>query len=120
MGRDHRPHDETEIDLTVLDLTREIDAGVDVEIDRDLRIGLLHAFDQARQPGIDDRVVGADHHRAAEIVGVADRTLELADHAHDRFGLRQSLLSVRRQADIAQIALEQTHTEIAFEGGDAV
>jgi len=41
--------------------------------------------------------------------------LELADHADDRFGLRQSALAVRRQADIAQVALEQAASaEIAF------
>src|SRR5204863_5995527 len=120
MWRDHRPHDEAEIDLPVLDLAGEIDAGIDGKVDGDIRIGLFYALDQARQPGVDDRVDRADHHRAAQTAGVADGALELADHAHDRLGLRQSALAVRRQADIAQIALEQAHAEIAFQRGDAV
>jgi hypothetical protein len=117
IGSDHRPHDQGQVDLSVGDFAREVEAGVGIEIDRHAGITLPNPLDELRQPCMDDRVDRPDSDRTPQASGIAHRLAEFIGDANQFFGFADRLLSKHGQPHAARIPLEEPDPEIPLQGG---
>ena len=120
VGRGQRSDHESELDLLREQPGRQVRRDVDLDLQRQVWIDIVHTLHQLRQPGVHNGLGDAEPQHAAHRGTVADLRHHLRAQADQLLGIDKHLPSARRRRGDAVIAVQEFYAHLALELGDAL
>ena len=116
--RRQRSEQEREFDFLRQEPGPQIRGDVDLDLEREIGVGVIDALDQLRQPGVDDGFGDAEPQHAMHRRAVADRRQHFRTQPDQLLGIHHHLPAARRRQHHAPVALQQPDPDLVFELGD--